>query len=503
MALSYNPFTKLITTLRRRWGFWSGLILFFVALLIPVSDTLNVSERNMIAITLLMAIWWMSEALPLAVTSLLPLALYPLLGIMKTGEVAPNYSNHLVFLFMGGFIIAIALQEWKLHKRFALFTIALIGNNARRMILAFMLATALLSMWISNTATAIMMLPIGLAVIGQIYDSKTGGSAAPNRFGTILMLGIAYSASIGGIGTLIGTPPNVVFAGIYEKYFPSLPEITFVRWMIYAIPLVVLLFIALWFYLTHIAIRKKDLPVMKEKSYFKTKLKELGTMTVPQKWVLWIFVTTALLWIFRSDIQLGFVTIRGWPNLFGLQNVIQDSTIAVGMAILLFTIPVRDNNKIRNLLTLKNLMELPWDILILFGGGFALADGIQKTGLAEYLGQHLVFLQGLSFFPMLFVLTISISFLTEFTSNTAVATTLLPIFAALSIELKMSPLLIMLPATVAASCAFMLPVATPPNAIVFGSRYVPIKKMVRVGFVFNFISALIVSAYFYVVFKLM
>ncbi len=503
MALSYNLFKKIISALRRRWGFWLGIVVFVVALMIPISDKLDSPERNMIAVALLMAVWWMSEALPLAITSLLPLALYPLLNIMKTSEVAPNYSNHLVFLFMGGFIIAIALQEWKLHKRFALFTIALIGNNTRRMILAFMLATALLSMWISNTATTIMMLPIGLAVIHQIYGSKSGGVVERNQFGTILMLSIAYSASIGGIGTLIGTPPNVVFTGIYEKYFPSLPEMSFARWMIYALPLVVLLFAALWFYLTHIAIREKDLPNIQEKTYFRTKLKELGAMTVPQKWVMWIFITTAFLWIFRTDIQLGFVTIRGWPHLFGLQNKIQDSTIAIGMAVLLFIIPVKNKKERTNLLNLKNILELPWDILLLFGGGFALADGIQKTGLANYIGQHLVFLQHLSFFPMLLILTISISFLTEFTSNTAVATTVLPIFAVFATELNMPPTLIMLPVTVAASCAFMLPVATPPNAIVFGSRYVPIKKMVRVGFVFNFISALIVSAYFYVVFKLL
>jgi len=472
--------------------------------MIPVSDKLSYSERNMIAIALLMAVWWMSEALPLAITSLLPLALYPLLGIMKTGDVAPNYSNHLVFLFMGGFIIAIALQEWQLHKRFALFTIALIGNNSRKVILAFMIATALLSMWISNTATTIMMLPIGLAVIHQIYGSKSGEVIVKNQFGTILMLGIAYSASIGGIGTLIGTPPNVVFSGIFEKYFPLLPEVSFVGWMIYAIPLVVLLFITMWFYLTHIVLKKKDLPELKEKTIFKAKLKELGNMTKPQKWVLSIFVITALLWITRADFRLGFITINGWPHLFGLQNKIQDSTIAIGMAILLFAIPVKDDNKERKtLLTWKNLMELPWDILLLFGGGFALAGGIQKTGLAKYIGQHLIFLHNLSLFPMLFILTLSIALLTELTSNTAVATTVLPIFAALAIQLKISPLIIMLPVTVAASCAFMLPVATPPNAIVFGSRYVPIKKMVRIGSVLIVLSALITSAYFYVVFKLL
>jgi len=503
MALSFNLINKLIFILHKYWGFWLGVLVFSLALLIPVTESLSLPERNMIAIALLMAIWWISEALPLAITSLLPLALYPILDIMKTSQVAPNYSNHLVFLFMGGFMIALALQEWKLHKKFALFTIAVIGSNARRIILAFMLSTAILSMWISNTATTIMVLPIGLAVIHQIYDNKFSSGKDQHKFSAILMLGIAYSASIGGVGTLIGTPPNVVFSGIYEKYFPTLPEITFSTWMIYVLPLVVLLFIVLWFYLTHIVIRKKDLPTISEKTYFKNELKLLGKMNRPQKLVLSIFFMTAFLWIFRTDLQLGFITIPGWPNLFGLQNIIQDSTIAIGMAILLFIIPVKDNGEKKSLLNLKNILELPWDILLLFGGGFALADGIQKTGLAEYIGENLVFLQYISFFPMLLILTISISFLTEFTSNTAVSTTILPIFAALAISLNLPPLFIMLPITVSASCAFMLPVATPPNAIIFSSRYVPIQKMVRTGFILNIVFAFIVSLYFYVVFKIL
>jgi len=487
---------------RFRWGLWLGLFIFSFVLLLPVSQDFTTAERNMLAITLLMAVWWMSEALPLAVTSLLPLVLYPILGIMKTNEVSPNYTHHLIFLFMGGFIIAIALQEWQLHRRFALYTISLLGSNPRRLILGFMLATAILSMWISNTATTIMMLPIAMAVIQQIREKNENSLPERFPFGTILMLGIAYSSSIGGIATLIGTPPNVVFSGIYGKYFPHLPEISFIRWMLFALPLAVLLFGALWFYLTRIVLHKKDLPKMEGKEFFAQKIRELGGLNGPQIWVLTLFTITAFLWVFRADLKLGNVTLPGWPHLFGLAGRIQDSTIAIGMAIFLFIIPVKDHEMKKTLLSWKNLLELPWDILLLFGGGFALADGIQKTGLANFLGHHLTFLGNLPLFAMLLILALSVALLTEFTSNTAVATTILPILAALSIDLKMDPLLIMLPATVASSCAFMLPVSTPPNAIVFGSRYIPIKKMVRIGSVLIVVSAFIVSTYFLVVSRL-
>lgn len=482
-------------------GFWLGLILFIIILLLPTSAEFTVKEKHMLAITALMAVWWMTEALPLAVTSLLPLALYPVLNIMKTGAVSPNYTHHLIFLFLGGFIIAIAIQEWQLHKRFALYTISLLGNNPRRLVLAFMLSTAILSMWISNTATTIMMLPIALAVVQQIQpDDNPDDNPRPNKFGIVLMLGIAYSASIGGIATLIGTPPNVVFSGIYSKFFPQLPEISFIDWMVLALPLSVLLFALLWGYLGHVVLKSKDLPDIQNKDFFHEQRKALGPLNSAQKRVLTIFFITAFLWIFRADLKLGFLTLPGWPHLLGLGNRIQDSTIAISMAILLFIIPASADGERRPLLVWKNLAGIPWDILLLFGGGFALAEGIQKTGLAEFIGKHLIFLGHLPFFVMLFLLTISVALLTEFTSNTAVATTMLPIMAALSTDLHMNPIMIMFPATVAASCAFMLPVSTPPNAIVFGSRLIPIQQMVRIGIVLIVTASLIVSSYFFVVF---
>lgn len=479
------------------WGFWLGLVVFFLFWRGNLFSGLTPVQVNMLALATLMGIWWMTEAVPLFVTALLPLALYPVLGIMKTGQVSPNYGHHLVFLFLGGFIIAIALQEWELHRRFALKTISLIGNNPRRIILSFMFSTAALSMWISNTATTIMMLPIALAVIKQIQGEGKENQPSRSMFGTVLLLGIAYSASVGGIATLIGTPPNLVLSGVYSKYFPDYPEITFVRWMIMALPLSILLFLVIWLYLTRVVLRKSDLPAMSDREYFVREYRKLGRMSGAQKRVLILFLVTALLWIFRADLKLGFVTIPGWPHWLGMQGKIQDSTIAVGMAILYFIFP--GEGKRETLLNWKQILQLPWDILLLFGGGFALADGIQKTGLGAYVGHQLQFLAHLPVWGMLFLLALAVALLTEFTSNTAVATTILPILAAASIDMGVHPMIIMVPATVAASCAFMLPVATPPNAIVFGSRYIRIQTMVRIGMAVILFSAIIVSTYFYFV----
>ncbi|MBN2366686.1 MAG: SLC13/DASS family transporter [Calditrichaeota bacterium] len=489
--LSFLPATR---------GFWIGIIIFFLIIFLPNPENVSESSQNMAAVALLMAVWWMTETLPLGITALLPLVLYPLTSIMTTAEVAPNYTNHLVFLFMGGFFIALALQEWELHRRFALFTIALLGSRPRRIFLSFMLVSAFLSMWISNTATAIMMLPIATAVIVHMEQEGGKQSRFISRFAPVLMLGIAYSCSIGGITTLIGTPPNIIFMGIYNKFFPKAPELSFFRWMVFMIPLSVLLFISIWIFLGYGKIRKKDLPKSQPGQYFREKYRELGPLTKPQKWVLTVFIGTALMWIFRSDIHFGFITIRGWPAFLGLQGWVQDSTIAIAMAILLFIIHIRDESGTRPLLKLKNIFQIPWDILLLFGGGFALAEGIQTSGLADLIGNQLGFIGNFPLWPMLLIISLCIIFFTEFTSNTAVATTILPIMAVLAINLGLDPLLIMLPATVASSCAFMLPVATPPNAIIFGSRYISIQMMVRVGIWLNLLSTLIISSYFYLLF---
>ena len=479
------------------WGFWLGILLFAGTLLLPASPGFPPAQRNILALALLMGAWWMTEALPLGATALLPLALYPLLGVMTTKQVSPNYGNHLVFLFLGGFLIALAMQEWDLHKRIALHTISLMGSGPRKLIIGFMAASAFLSMWISNTATTIMLLPIGLGVIRKVQGEK----AAPGefRFGMILMLGIAYSASVGGIATLVGTPPNLVFSGIFSQFFPELPEVTFTGWFFLVAPLVLLFFACLALFLLFVLLRRKDLPAIPAKEFLAEELEEMGPITGPQKKVLAVFAATALLWIFRADIRAGSFVIPGWAGLLGLQGKVQDSTVAVGMGLLLFFLPAGKEWGNRPLLNLRGLLDLPWDILLLFGGGFALADGIQKTGLAATIGRQLTFLGHLHPFFLLLAVALTLAFLTEFTSNTAVATTMLPILAGLSKDLGMNPMILMVPATVAASCAFLLPVATPPNAIVFGTRYIPIGKMVRAGLVLEFLFALLAAAYFTVV----
>jgi sodium-dependent dicarboxylate transporter 2/3/5 len=481
----------------RNPGFWIGLALFLLIKFFPASDSLPIIQKNMLSIIFLMAIWWMTEAIPLGITALIPLVLFPIIGIMKTTAVAPNYMHHLVFLFLGGFLIAIAFQKWNLHRRLALYTLLILGGRPRNIILAFMLSSALLSMWISNSATVILMLPIALAVIKQIEETNKNSNL--NKFAMVLMLAIAYSCSIGGISTLIGTPPNIVFSGIYEKFFPSSIPLSFFNWMMLILPLSVILFGIIWYYLSYFIFKEDKSMKFPVRDFFRRKYQELGKFSLPQKWVLGIFASTAVLWIFRSDIQLGVITIPGWPGLVGLEGWVQDSTVAIGMALLLFVIQVPDGSEKQSLLHIDNLKDVPWDILLLFGGGFALAEGMYQSGLADLIGAQLIFLNHLPLLLVMLILVIFVTFLTELSSNTAVATTILPIAAAFTIELQVNPLLIMLPVTIASSCAFMLPVATPPNMIVFGSRLIKIKDMVQIGVVLNILVGLVLSFYFYIV----
>jgi sodium-dependent dicarboxylate transporter 2/3/5 len=481
----------------RNPGFWIGLVLFLIISWLPASETLPIIQKNMLSVIVLMAIWWMTEAIPLGITALTPLILFPIMGIMKTIDVAPNYMHHLVFLFMGGFLIAIAFQRWNLHRRLALYTLLILGSRPRNIILAFMLSSAILSMWISNSATAILMFPIALAVIRQIQEINRKSDMT--KFATVLMLGIAYSCSIGGISTLIGTPPNIVFSGIYEKFFPSVTPISFFNWMVLILPLSAILFLIIWFYLSYLVFKIDTHMEFPTRDFFRNKYKEQGALNAPQKWVLRIFFITAMLWVFRSEIQLSFFTIPGWPGLVGLGGWIQDSTIAIGMAILLFIIQVPDPLERKPLLDISKLKDVPWDILLLFGGGFALAEGMYQSGLADLIGEQLNFLDRFPLIFLMLLLVMFVTFLTELSSNTAVATTILPIATAFAIELQVNPLLIMLPATIACSCAFMLPVATPPNMIVFGSRLIKIQDMVKIGVVLNILAGVVLSLYFYVV----
>ena len=489
-----------------------GLILFSIIILMPVPEGMTFSGKRLLAVIALMACWWIGEGTAIAVTALLPLILFPLLGIMSSKQVAPNYANHFVFLFLGGFMIALAMEKWNFHKRLALWIIVLIGSGVKRIVLGFMMASAFLSMWISNTATTMMLLPVGMAVVGQVArqatmngsNDKYSEQQVAESMGLVLMLGLAYSASIGGIGTLIGTAPNIVFAGFYKNLYPDNPEIGFMEWMTMAIPVVIIFIPIVWIYLCKFVspIPLSQIEFSKSNGdIIQRELTALGKITRPEKMVAYLFSLTALMWIFRKPLELGSITIPGWSSLFSNSEMLNDSTVAMIMGILLMLLPVHfgpgaidNDHRGRFLLDWKTVeTRMPWGILLLFGGGFALASGFTKTGLTGWIGNQLV---GLSSFPLWAVVLcvcLVITFLTELTSNTATSTIILPVMGAAAVVAGFHPLMFMLPATLSASFAFMLPVATPPNAIVFGSGWVTIPAMSRAGFALNLIGAVLVT----------
>ena len=488
--------------MRHKIGLFLGLLLFVLILISPGLPGLSMQAKNVAAVAVLMATWWITEAIPIPATALLPLILFPLLGIMAAKEVSVRYADQNIFLFMGGFFIAMAMQRWDLHKRIALYIVRLLGTSPRRIVLGFMIATAFLSMWISNTATTMMMFPIGLAVIlhaaNMIEKEKLGINTTPGRFnfGLALMLGIAYSASIGGIATLVGTPPNIVFAGIVKSMFPKAPEIGFLDWFKVGLPLVVIFLPITWVYLTRIAAPPRIKRIPGGKDVIENDLRELGSMKTGEKLTLLVFVFVALAWIFRRSIDLGAFVIPGWSNLLGIDKYVHDSTVAIFGAILLFLIPVNFKKRVF-VLNWEWGLRIPWGIILLFGGGFALAAGFQKSGLAQWIGERLSFLCGVPVIVMILCICLLLTFLTEVTSNTATTTMMMPVLGSLAAATCIHPFLLMIPAAMSASCAFMLPVATPPNAIIFGSGYLRIPDMARVGFFLNIIGAIIITLVVY------
>ncbi|MGP0629318.1 SLC13 family permease [Nitrospina sp. 32_T5] len=491
-----------------------GLFLFGLLVASPPLAGLSADSQKMVAVTFLMAVLWIGEAIPIPATALIPLVLYPLLGILPSKDVAPHYANHLVFLFMGGFMIALAMERWNLHKRIALVIIRAIGGSPSRIVLGFMVATAFLSMWISNTATTMMMLPVGMAVVQQIAvqtRASNGDAVDPavieKQFGLVLMLGLAYAASIGGVGTLIGTPPNIVFAGFYKNSFPEEPDITFTGWMGYALPVVIVFLPLVWFYLCRFATGVSIFQFQVEdgtKSVIDRELESLGPMSRAEKFVGVVFVTAAFLWIFRKPLAVGALSIPGWSEAFPWSFYLHDATVAILMGLVLMIVPIGFPGGMmlgerREFFALdwKTVQEgVPWGILLLFGGGFALAAGFRETGLDLWIGERIAAGNGmLSLWGLVLVLCLGITFLTEFTSNTATATMILPVIAGAAVAMPYHPLLLLIPVTLSASFAFMMPVATPPNAIVFGSGWVTIPKMARVGFFLNLLGAGLVTVW--------
>ena len=480
-------------TNRQKIGLYLGPILMVLMLVVPTPTGMTPDAQKMASIALLMACWWMCESIPIPATSLLPIALFPLFGVMPTGKATAPYASHLIFLFMGGFIIALAMQRWNLHRRIAMNIVKTVGFSPSRLIFGFMVATAVLSAFVSNTATAVMMMPIGLAIISHVVEEgKKEGldkvidfSPEHFAFGLNLMLGIAYAASIGGIATLIGTPPNTVLAGYLQKTYGY--EITFAKWLLVGVPLVVVMLPLTWLWLTRVANPMKLKKVPGGRDLINAELKEMGPMNSGERWTALVFTLTALAWIFRK--QIGF--------LFPDPKMVTDAAIGMTGALLLFLIPI-NMKKNTFVMDWHWASKMPWGVLILFGGGLALADGFKVTKLADWIGSQVSLLENAPIFILVVAVATLIIFLTELTSNTATAAMVMPILSAVAIGLGQNPLLLVVPAAIAASCAFMLPVATPPNAIVFGSGYVTIPQMVKSGFGLNIIGIVLAVAITYV-----
>ena len=474
---------------RRTIALISGPLLFLLFILFFDLVPSNLHVTYMAGIAIWMAFWWITEAVPLAVTALLPIILFPAMGVMGGKEVSPIYFNHVIFLFIGGFMVALAMERWNLHKRIALRIMMIFGIHPAGILLGFMTASWFLSMWISNTATTMMMVPIALAVIIRLEEIL--GKDRVKKYSIGLFLGIAYSASVGGITTLVGTPPNLSFVRIFNIIFPEAPEISFASWFIFVFPLSVIFLLFLWLILARFFCRGSN-HFNLDNTVFKKQFDELGSISFEEKIVLVDFLLLIFLWLFRADINVGSFVIPGWSRLFPDPSFLNDGTVAITMATILFLVPSRKKPGSR-ILDWETVSKLPWNIVLLFGGGFALASGFTKSGLSYWLGDQLSGIGSLHPLLIVAMICLFVTFLTELTSNTATSEMLLPILGSLAVAIQLNPLLLMIPATLSCSCAFMLPVATPPNAIIFGTQRIRIKDMVRIGLFINLMGVVLIT----------
>lgn len=464
----------------KRVGLLLGPLLLAATLAIPPPAGLSEAAWWTAGTGLLMAVWWSTEAIPIPATALLPLALFPLLGVAEVGEAAPPYAHPLIFLFLGGFLLAAGMERWGLPRRLALTVAAGVGAAPAALVAGFMGSSALMSMWVSNTATALIMLPIGVSVLELVRRPGRGGkdgAGVDRNFGAALMLGIAYGASVGGLGTLIGTPPNAFLAGFLSESYGI--EIGFVRWMGIGLPMVLAGLPVVYLVLTRLVfpVRRRAVPGAGE--FLRRECDSLGPLAGPERSVAIVFGVVALLWILRPVLE-------GWmPGL-------SDPGIAVAGGVALFLIPA-DLGRGEFLLGWEEARELPWGVLILFGGGLSLARSIEETGLSHWIGDVTAGLAGVPLLLLVMAAATVVVLLTELTSNTATAAAFLPVLASVAVGVGDSPLVLAVPTALAASCAFMLPVATPPNAIVYGSGAVSIPEMVRAGLVLNVCFVLLVA----------
>ena len=459
---------------RKRIGLVAGLLMAWVVYSIMPTD-LDQAARVTAAVAILMALWWMTEAVPLAATALIPLVAFPVLNVATIDDVGPSYGNPIIFLFMGGFLLALALQRWNLHRRIALLTVLLIGTRPRQIIGGFMITTGFLSMWVSNTATAVMMLPIGISVLVLVAKSAPDGKP-PTKFGIALMLGIAYSASIGSLGTIIGTPPNALLVGYMAETHGV--TIGFGQWMLVGVPMAIVFMAITWFLLTFVFFKPEITEIPGGRAMIQAEYKKLGRASSGEKLVLAIFILAAASWI-----SVPLV----WPG-----SNIADAVIAMAVALVLFLVPANLRTGVP-LLNWGSARALPWDILILFGGGLALSAQFTATGLSEWVGEEITALSVLPLVLIIAAVAAIVLLLTELTSNTATAAAFLPLIGGVAMGLGIDPMLLVIPVAIAATCAFMLPVATPPNAIAFSSGYINIADMIKAGIWLNLIALVLVT----------
>ena len=462
-------------------GFWIGLAAFFFILLSPNPESLSSVGWAVAAVTLLMAIWWATEAVPVAVTALLPLACFPMLGVTDFKTAALPYANPNIYLFMGGFILALGIESSGLHKRLALKMLIAVGNSGAKLIGGFMLVSAIISMWVMNTSTTLMLLPIGLAVCASVAETIPNFSQRDRRnFEISLLLGIAYAASIGGMSTLVGTAPNIIFAGFMQETYGL--QISFTDWMKLGVPIATLMLFSSWYAITKIVYPVNFIASVETKLQLQNMLNDLGPLSKDEKKVLTIFSLAASAWMFRTLLD-NFVPFSG----------LTDAGIAIIAALSFFFIP--SENQKTDLLTWEQANKLPWGLLVLFGGGLSLAASIGSSGLGGWIGQGLTVLENVPSIILILAVATMIIFLTEITSNVATTSTFLPVVGAVAVALGIAPISLTIPVVLAASCAFMLPVATPPNAIVFGSGKLTIPDMIRAGFALNIIGIFLVTLF--------
>jgi solute carrier family 13 (sodium-dependent dicarboxylate transporter), member 2/3/5 len=482
---------------REPWLRWAGRglgPLLGVAVYLALAggdDPLSAAGRWTAALAVTMAVLWITEALPLPVTSLLPILFFPLAGVSTVFETTSAYANEVIFLFMGGFILALGMEKWGLHRRIALRVLSLAGTRPTTLVAGFMAASAFLSMWINNTSTTVMMLPIALSILRLVEkrvrdEEGDGGAAKWQGFGVALMLAVAYAASIGSVSTLIGTPPNLLLRGFVQRTYGI--ELGFGTWMLACLPLSLLLLGITWFLLTRLMIKDRTVEVPGGKQLVAHELASLGPMGRGEKLVLVVFVGTALCWVLREP---ATVWLSPWAPFL---SRLTDPGIAMAAGLLLFALPV-DPRQGRFVMDWETAERLPWGVLLLFGGGLTLAGAIQRNGVDAWLGNKLALLGALPLWALALMVVTAVVFLTELTSNTAVTATFLPVLGGVATALEQPPLVLLLPAAVAASCAFMMPVATPPNAIVFASGYVTIHQMARIGFWLNLVSVALITLF--------